>query len=334
MTVRQAFTLIELLVVMAIIGVLVALLLPAVQAARESARRSHCASNLRQIGIGMDNFETANKHFPPGEFKPAGIAKNGALGWSGTFLPYIEERAIHDRINFKIDIRLPPNWQPDLTGPANAVISTYLCPSTSRRQRVRGEDGRFIDFDGDGYEPNTGEGLGSIDYLGVSGPKAHYVNPLNAREYGNHRGTLLSIESGPNCWGALPECSARVIRAKDVIDGLSRTIIVGESTGRGVSDSNGDLPGGENQKALYGAWAAFSNAGKIELNIDDDSYSAINPPAEINWREEEFFSEHPGGVQILLCDGAVRFMTDDTHYRVYYALCSRDGEDLSDLPEE
>ena len=328
------FTLIELLVVIAIMGILLAILLPAVQAAREAARRSECSNNLRQIGLGLANFESSHRHLPPGEFKPAGIAKNGALAWTGRFLPYIEYLPLHEQIDFSIDIRLPPNWQPDLSGPVNTVIPTYLCPSTARHQRVRGDDGRLIDFDGDGYEPNTGEGLGCIDYLGVSGPKAHFVNPVTAREYGNHRGTILSLESGPGCSGTAPECSARVVRFKDITDGLSHTIIVGESTGRGVVDSNGDLPGGENLNALSGSWASFSNAGKIELNVDDDGYSAINPPPEINWREEEFFSDHPGGVQILMCDGALRFLADDTNYLVYYGLCSRDGDDLASVDSD
>ncbi len=174
--------------------------------------------------------------------------------------------------------------------------------------------------------------MGCIDYLGVSGPKSHFVNPATGREYGNHAGTLLSLESGPGCSGAAPECSARVVRIKDITDGTSHTIIVGESTGRGVTDTNGDAPEGENFNNLVGAWAAFSNAGKIELNVDDDGYSAINPPAEINWREEEFFSDHPGGVQVLMCDGAVRFLSDETDYHVYYALCSRAGDDIVQPP--
>jgi prepilin-type N-terminal cleavage/methylation domain-containing protein len=332
---ERGFTLVELLVVIAIIGVLVGLLLPAIQAARESSRRSQCASNLRQIGLGMSNFESAMKHLPPGEFKPAGIAKNGALAWSGRFLPYIEETQTHERINFKIDIRLPPNLLPDLSGPVSTVIPTYLCPSTNRHQRVRGLDGRLTDFNGDGvYQPNTGEGMGCIDYLGVSGPKSHFVNPATGKQYGNHAGTLLSLESGPGCAGAAPECSARVVRIKDITDGTAQTILVGESTGRGVRDSNGDSPGGEDFDDLVGSWSAFSNAGKIELNVDDDGYSAINPPAEVNWADEEFFSDHVGGVQVLMCDGAVRFLTDDTAYQVYYALCTRASNDIVQPPGE
>ena len=138
---RRAFTLVELLVVIAIMGVLVALLLPAVQSAREAARRTQCTNNLKQIGIGMANFEVAKKHFPPGEFKPAGVPAGAGLAWSCWFLPYIEENNLYDRMNLAMDMRAPPNWQADLSGPTNQVIPVYLCPSMGRHQTQRGTEG-------------------------------------------------------------------------------------------------------------------------------------------------------------------------------------------------
>lgn len=108
---RRAFTLVELLVVIAIIGVLVALLLPAVQAARESARRTQCSNNLKQIGLGMLNFEVSKKTYPPGEYKPIGVPTSAGLAWCTWFLPYIEEPNVHAQMNFKMDLRKPPNWR-------------------------------------------------------------------------------------------------------------------------------------------------------------------------------------------------------------------------------
>lgn len=322
------FTLVELLVVIAIIGVLVALLLPAIQAARESARRSQCANNLHQIGVGMINFHDSKKHFPPGQWKPAGVPTSGALAWSAWFLPYIEEQNLHDLMDFKKDMRVPPNWQADLSGPVNTLIPTYLCPSTARHQTHRDNEGRLIDFNGNNIFDTLGEGMACIDYMGISGPQPEVINAARGEDYGDNRGILLNLASGPLCWGTIPDCYSKTISIRNITDGTSRTIIIGECSGRGVEDSNGDKPGADTSK-LDGAWASYNNLGRIELNVEANGYSAINPPPEINWREEEFFSDHPGGVHILMCDGSVHFLTEDTHYHVYYAICSRDGEEVT-----
>jgi prepilin-type N-terminal cleavage/methylation domain-containing protein/prepilin-type processing-associated H-X9-DG protein len=328
----RAFTLVELLVVIAIIGVLVALLLPAIQAARESARRSQCSNNLHQIGIGMINFHDSKKRFPAGEWKPAGVPTSGGLAWSAWFLPYIEQQNTHNLMDFKADMRKPPNWQADLTGPTNTVIPTYLCPSAARHQFRRDiETGRLTDFNGNGiYDNASGEGLAAIDYIGVSGPSENTINHVTGTIYGDNRGILLNLDSGGPCFGSPQECFAKTIAIRNISDGTSHTIIVGECSGRGVADSNGDLPGGESYSNLDGAWASKSNVGKIKLQVDIHKVSAINPPPEYNWREEELFSDHPGGVHILMCDGSVHFLSEDTEPRVYFSLCSRDGEEVVD----
>lgn len=325
----RGFTLVELLVVIAIIGVLVALLLPAIQAARESARRAQCSNNLHQIGVGMINFHDSKKHFPPGQWKPAGVPTGGALAWCAWFLPYIEEQNLHDQMDFKKDMRVPPNWRADLSGPVNTLVPTYLCPSTARHQSHRDDNGRLIDFNRNGIFDTSGEGMACIDYMGISGPHTDVINPAKGKEYGDNRGILLNLSSGPLCWGAIPECFSKTISMRNVTDGTSRTIVVGECSGRGVEDSNGDRTGADTGK-LDGAWASYNNLGRIQYNVESHGFSAINPPPEINWREEELFSDHPGGVHVLMCDGSVHFLGDDTHYRVYYALCSRDGEETID----
>src|SRR5215831_11429487 len=114
------FTLIELLVVIAIIAVLIALLLPAIQAAREAARRTQCTNNLKQIGLGLLNYENAVRTFPPGEIALAGKF----VSWSSTFLPYIEEQNINDQLDFTKPMTIPPNCLPNLSGPANKIINT------------------------------------------------------------------------------------------------------------------------------------------------------------------------------------------------------------------
>ena len=210
---RPAFTLVELLVVIAIIGVLVALLLPAIQAAREAARRTQCVNNLKQIGIGMLNFEKARKSFPPGEFKPAGVNTNGGLAWSAWFLPYIEENNLYNLLDLKKDVRKEPNWNADLTGPTNTIIPVYLCPSMSRRQTRREMDGRLGQFNNDGiFNSGSGEGMACIDYMGISGPGANVIHPQVGVKYGDHRGMLLNIVKRRtlpgNCSGVLREANS------------------------------------------------------------------------------------------------------------------------------
>lgn len=168
------FTLVELLVVIAIIGVLVALLLPAVQAAREAARRTQCMSNLKQIGLGLLNYESSRKHFPPGQFKPAGLATKRVLSWSVWHLPYIEQQNVFDRFDFSKSVREEPNNMPDLSGPSNAIVDVYLCPSTATLGNHRGPDHRLEALNSTGSE--TGNGLACIDYGGISGPDYNITN--------------------------------------------------------------------------------------------------------------------------------------------------------------
>jgi prepilin-type processing-associated H-X9-DG protein len=322
--------LVELLVVIAIIGVLVALLLPAIQAARESARRTQCTNNLKQIGLGMTNYEVVKKHYPPGQFKPAGVPTGGSLGWSCWFLPYIEEQSLFSAMDLKRDMRATPNWQADLSGPTNTPISVYLCPSMAQHQNRRGMDGRLTDFNNNGvYQENSGEGLGAIDYLGIIGPGKNVTNQVDGKKYGDSRGILLEMTSGGPCFGTAHECKSKTITVRNISDGLTNTLLVVECSGRGVADTNGDAPGGENINELDGAWASSGNLGHIKLNVEVDGVSAINPPPHVNWAEEEIFSDHPGGANALMCDGSVRFLNDETHYSIYYALCSRNGGEIT-----
>jgi len=143
------FTLIELLVVVAVIGVLIGLLLPAVQAARETARRMACGNNLRQIGIGLHTYHDAQKSFPPGGIEPISPKwPNGRqLAWSAFLLPFIEERSLHEQIDFNKAFDSPENAEA-----AAQVVATYLCPSVARNSYL--VDGR-----------------GACDYGGIYGER-------------------------------------------------------------------------------------------------------------------------------------------------------------------
>ncbi len=352
---RVGFTLVELLVVIAIIGVLVALLLPAVQAAREAARRSQCANNLRQIGLGMVNYEITNKHFPPGQFKPAGLKGKDKIAWPAWHLPFIEQQNLFDRLDMTRTLFEAPNNMPDLSGPANTVVPTYICPSTATLQDFRSEDHRL-----DGVDLQNGGGLACIDYMGNPGPEPDIripqfgpTNDPNTPSYAGdadakqntlqtNRGILLKYET---IWGKDPnrclrnerdnDCGSVTVSVRQITDGLSNTLIVGESTGKGFEEDYKE--NGPNLKATSepsGAWASWKNVSFIKLSpqhsVNGIEYGPINPPSKVHFWIEDFFSDHPGGMQATFCDASVHFLQEDVAWEIVMALCSRDADEIID----
>ena len=145
---RHGMTLIELLVVIAIIGILVGLMLPAVQAVRESARNMQCQNHLRQIGLALHNYHSAYRKLPPGGIEVRPEVTNGKqIAWSAMVLPFLEESAAYDRIDFDYAFDAPEN---ELA--ASTVIESYLCPSTPRDSPLQ-------------------RGMGATDYGGIYGER-------------------------------------------------------------------------------------------------------------------------------------------------------------------
>lgn len=296
---RLGFTLVELLVVIAIIAMLVTLLLPAVQAARAAARRTQCSNNLRQIGLGMLNYESTRQHFPPGQVRSSPDAM--PMAWSAFFLPFIEESAINDRIDFKKPLTDEVNWA--ATG---THIQTYLCPSTGRRSLLRTADNRIGDMNrNEQVDQRLGEGMACIDYLGISGPGKN-IRRANGDKYLRNKGVLIGLKDYP------PEAlEPKKIRVQQITDGLSKTVVVAECTGRGAFR--------DGVWELDGAWAAGENVSAVKL--------PINPPAAENWDAEEIFSDHPGGAHVLFCDGSVKFLSEDVEMLLLAAICTRSGRE-------
>ncbi|QDU90336.1 hypothetical protein Pla175_37400 [Pirellulimonas nuda] len=304
------FTLVELLVVIAIIGILVALMLPAVQMVRESSRRSQCQNHLRQVGLALLNYEGANRRFPPG--KRWSLPRDNPLtydyAWSSMILSHIEEQGIKDQLDFKLPMTDPANL-----AAAGQVIPIYLCPSASQLDEHRSPTGVVSNLGG-----QPGEGMACIDYMGISGPDKDKTNPATGADYGAQRGVLIGTK------GLEKEDTILIppaVTVAKITDGLSNTLCVIECTGRGAIVSKKG-----NFKTANGAWASGGNISHIKGRINE------NPPP-VAWEDERPYSDHPGGANTLACDGSVTFMTEEMSAALLRAYCSRDGGETFDHPD-
>jgi prepilin-type N-terminal cleavage/methylation domain-containing protein len=278
-----AFTLVELLVVIAIIGILVALLLPAIQAAREAARRSTCQNNIKQCLLAMHLFHDVNKEFPAG-LEPAYTENqktNFMHSWVPYVLPQLEEQAIYDKYDF--DIHWNAGTNTAITRHVGTAVDFHfiLCPSTEKQVR------------------------GRSDYAAICGPGS-YTDPSTKKQYAENwkhgsawaLGILIAVAHPPTD----PLNNSR-ISAGDVLDGTTYTIMLGECAGRDVHDLDG-----MNES---GYWAngdhAFAHHG-----------AAVNiTPVD------ELYSDHPGGLHMGMADATVRFLAEDVPKRVIDALATR-----------
>ncbi len=308
---RRGFTLIELLVVIAIIGVLIALLLPAVQAAREAARRAQCTNNLKQIGLALANYESANGSYPPGAmaYDPNSRIDCGARRNHTMFaliLPYLESKTVYDAINFAVPANNNngPYGIPNVGGSAinstayNTKIAGYLCPSDLMKTTNPGSPG---------YSQSS--------YAGVQGNRDlwhyWYSCPASPSSYGQPDG-MFGFDY--------------TYRVSDVQDGLSNTMFVGEqSRFRNDPDANfnfwtisgwfGTATPGVSRPTVLISTIAKPNASLLIPDLGGDSAHTFdwhrNPstPTELmgQWG---FRSFHPGGINALFGDGSVRYIKD------------------------
>ncbi|QDU60264.1 hypothetical protein Pan216_11030 [Planctomycetes bacterium Pan216] len=299
----SGFTLIELLVVIAIIGVLVGMLLPAVQQARESARRMQCANNLRQIGEAVHNFETAHEYIPPSatEDDPRSINPNDH-SFMSFLLPYLDQVNVRDRYTLDYDWYHTENH--DAIG---AMFKVVQCPSSPG---PRQSSGTFEMID---WEAATG------DYGVLQGLDSSVFSMGLPTDY-PRAGITTDRE---------------VTRFGDVTDGLSKTILMGEIAGRPAYYRNGkrvaDLI--NTSKPDYGVWA--SRQFKIQPRGHTRDGLLFPGPCAANCSNDRgLYSFHPGVVNVCMGDGSVRSLKENVDIFVFYYLCTIQGGELIDESSE
>ena len=312
---RAAFSLIELLVVIAIIASLIGVLLPAVQSARESARRMSCGSNLRQLGLAILVHESAKRKLPAGYVSQAGRLPVEAgsrdrppgTGWGLLIAPYLEESALADRYRpaAGIGIGAAENHSIVTASPAG-----FRCPSDG------GPATPFAVLTESGGPHSSGVLLGRSSYVGNAGHAEPWAEPLYSWE-GHANGPLYR-----NSWLPLSRIS----------DGLSKTVFLGEHSQR-VSQKAwaGTLPGAASHPSeAFMTMAGSQPDGAATLLLvhsgpADGEADVIHPPNDPVAHVCQMYADHRGGCNVALGDGAVRFIAESINQDVWAALSSIDG---------
>lgn len=297
---RVAFTLIELLVVIAIIAVLIGLLLPAVQKVREAANRAKCSNHLRQLGLGLHNFESANGHLPSSgqgtnyTTSPASVA----FELHSTFtllLPFIEQDSVYRQLDLAFAYNATPNNQ----AAARSVVSILICPSNGLRS-----------------DPRDSQGYGCTDFGPVYYTDIDPVTGLRNKYTRADGGLILGKRN-----------------VQSIEDGTSNTIAIAEVAGRNETMvmPYPDPLGGLRQ---IHRWAEPDCAFGVSKGINNNS-TPRGGPASCPWSvnncgpNEEIFSFHPGGAHVVFCDGHVVLLKESIDPRTLRKLVTRAGGEVA-----
>ena len=335
------FTLIELLVVISIIGVLIALLLPAVQAAREAARRSQCTNNLKQIGVALHNYVSAVGVFPPGyvtsinrnvldacnqdvENTPGqGVDQGTGWAWGSMILPYMEQQPLYASINFNLSVAYRDNDTCSLT-----ALSAHLCPSDPGPATIP-----VYEDPPDPANPGSYNATHIVDTLS----RGNYVGMYGIGEVCAQSGALDAVNN--NGAGPLGQHAGIFYRNSrvgfaDVVDGTSQTIAVGERSHNlsyvtwvarsidGWLGKTSPIEGGTDQfdPSPEECWTQVLGPAGLE----DGPRTINNPEAHV----EDYWSRHPGGANFLFGDGHVGFLKSSINPAPWRALATRAGGEV------
>jgi prepilin-type N-terminal cleavage/methylation domain-containing protein/prepilin-type processing-associated H-X9-DG protein len=316
---REAFTLVELLVVIAIIGILVALLLPAIQAAREAARRMSCSNNLKQDGVAIQNYYDINNHYPPGrpgpdgtdsrEFQefaqPRGPRATGGKGYLMTgasgfvqLLPYMEQQALYDEFDIAEGEGI---WLSNESGASWR---------TTRKENAIGTRPDFVVCPSSTTEARSTELYQDWSVIPATGTYAFSTGHRGVNRWGCRPCQMKYHNSGIHLYYTL-------ISIKEVTDGTSKTMSVGETVDGHLRDSSNIWTYGNRYlDSLRVTEVALNTPPKIEAQPCGDN-PAINNGA--------FASNHPGGAQFVFGDGHVEFISENIDLDTYQNLSTIAG---------
>lgn len=308
--VKAGFTLVELLVVIAIIGILVAMLLPAVQVAQESARRMQCQNNLKQLALSVHNSATATGSFPVNQYgdydyrnKFAGPYEDSqSWSWIARVLPYLESQAVYDHGQI-------PTALLNVSSATGKPLASLHCPSDElERNSPFRETTHYM----------RGVTVGLTNYKGVQGANfcwGEYANP------GTNDNDCEGWQNGDGLF--YPLVWVRPIGWEDVTDGTSKTFMIGEDVWNEVRATC------ENCYGLGFAWAHSVEANKL-ANLPPNARKPNGKAyAEYDWRGQNgFHSRHPDGAQFAYVDGSVHFISDSVALGAYRAMATIAGAEV------